>query len=80
MRLERWHTSLAWPQNIGQRPPLRRRPRTARHCGGRYGRRVDEKLRKATQERLLPCIVDGRPLPRDLVSRLFGVRLQPCGA
>ena len=33
-----------------------------------YGRRVDDTLRKATVERLLPCIVDGAPLPRDLVE------------
>jgi CRISPR-associated protein Csd1 len=31
-----------------------------------YGRRVDEKLKKATVERLLPCIVDGRTIPCDL--------------
>ena len=33
-----------------------------------YGRRLDEKLQKATVERLLPCIVDNAPLPRDLVE------------
>lgn len=33
-----------------------------------YGRRMDDKLRKTTVERLLPCIVDGAPLPRDLVE------------
>lgn len=33
-----------------------------------YGSRLDEKLQKATVERLLPCIVDGAPLPRDLVE------------
>ncbi|WP_235669692.1 type I-C CRISPR-associated protein Cas8c/Csd1 [Solidesulfovibrio carbinolicus] len=33
-----------------------------------YGRRVDDTLRKATVERLLPCIVDGAHLPRDLVE------------
>ena len=33
-----------------------------------YGRRVTDKLRKSTIERLLPCIVDGQPLPRDLVE------------
>jgi CRISPR-associated protein Csd1 len=33
-----------------------------------YGRRLGEKLRKATVERLLPCIVDGLPIPRDLVE------------
>jgi CRISPR-associated protein Csd1 len=29
---------------------------------------LDEKLRKATIKRLLPCIVDGQPIPRDLVE------------
>ncbi len=33
-----------------------------------YGRRMDDTLRKATVERLLPCIVDGAHLPRDLVE------------
>jgi CRISPR-associated protein Csd1 len=33
-----------------------------------YGKRVDDKLRKATIERLLPCILDGQPIPRDLVE------------
>jgi len=28
---------------------------------------MDDKLRKSTVERLLPCIMDARPLPRDLV-------------
>ncbi|OPY85576.1 MAG: CRISPR-associated protein (Cas_Csd1) [Syntrophorhabdus sp. PtaU1.Bin153] len=29
---------------------------------------VDDKLRKRTVERLLPCIIDGRPLPWDIVE------------
>lgn len=29
--------------------------------------RVDDKLRASTVERLLPCIVDGAPLPLDLL-------------
>ncbi|WP_354005778.1 type I-C CRISPR-associated protein Cas8c/Csd1, partial [Aeromonas caviae] len=33
-----------------------------------YGRRLDDKLSKATVERLLPCIIDGSQLPRDLVE------------
>ncbi|MBN2301401.1 MAG: type I-C CRISPR-associated protein Cas8c/Csd1 [Lentisphaerae bacterium] len=41
-------------------------PRDIAECA--YGRRLDEKLRKATIERLLPCIVDGTPIPRDLVE------------
>ncbi|MCI0565450.1 MAG: type I-C CRISPR-associated protein Cas8c/Csd1, partial [Nitrososphaera sp.] len=30
--------------------------------------KLDDKLRKATIERILPCIIDGQPLPRDLVE------------
>jgi CRISPR-associated protein Csd1 len=33
-----------------------------------YGSRPDDKLRKTTVQRLLPCIVDGQPIPRDLVE------------
>ena len=29
---------------------------------------VDDKLRKTTVQRILPCIVDGQPIPRDLVE------------
>lgn len=29
---------------------------------------VDDKLRKTTVQRILPCIIDGQPIPRDLVE------------
>jgi CRISPR-associated protein Csd1 len=67
-RLERWHTSLAWPQNIGKDRRFIGAPAPRDIAEACYGQRVDEKLRKSTQERLLPSIVDGRPLPRDLVQ------------
>lgn len=41
-------------------------PRDIADCA--YGRRLDEKLRKATIQRLLPCIVDGVRVPVDLVN------------
>jgi CRISPR-associated protein Csd1 len=69
-RLERWHDSLAWPQkNLGndKNRSFVGAPAPEDIAKACYGHRVDEKLRKATQERLLPSIVDGRPLPRDLV-------------
>jgi CRISPR-associated protein Csd1 len=68
IRLERWHASLAWPQNMGKDRRFIGAPAPRDIAEACYGQRVDEKLRKATQERLLPCIVDGRPLPRDLVQ------------
>jgi CRISPR-associated protein Csd1 len=33
-----------------------------------YGKKADDKLKKITIARLLPCIIDGRPIPRDLVE------------
>ena len=33
-----------------------------------YGSKADDKLKKATVERLLPCIVDGQKIPRDIVD------------
>ena len=67
-RLERWHTSLAWPQKMGKDRHFIGAPAPRDIAEACYGQRLDEKLRKATQERLLPCIVDGRPLPRHLVQ------------
>jgi CRISPR-associated protein Csd1 len=67
-RLENWHSRYAWFQNYSDR--LRfvgvPAPRDIADCA--YGRKVDDRLRKATVERLLPCIVDSRPIPRDLVD------------
>jgi CRISPR-associated protein Csd1 len=33
-----------------------------------YGNKADDKLKKATVARLLPCIIDGQPIPRDIVE------------
>lgn len=67
-RLERWHWNLAWPQNFGKARQFTGAPSPRDIAEAAYGGRADEKLRKATIERLLPCIIDGRPLPRDLVQ------------
>ena len=65
-RIEHWHRALAWPQNFGKDLRFVGAPSPLDIAEAAYGRRVDDKLRNATVERLLPCIVDSRPLPRDL--------------
>ncbi len=65
-RIEHWHNMLAWPQNFGKELHFVGAPSPRDIAEAAYGRRVDDKLRKVTVERLLPCIVDNRPLPRDL--------------
>jgi len=35
---------------------------------GNFDLQVDEKLRKTTIQRIVPCIIDGQPIPRDIVE------------
>jgi CRISPR-associated protein Csd1 len=66
-RIQAWHENLAWPQNFGKETKFVGAPAPRDIAEAAYGRRLDDKLKKATVERLLPCIVDGVPLPIDLV-------------
>ncbi|MDD4254286.1 MAG: type I-C CRISPR-associated protein Cas8c/Csd1 [Methanofollis sp.] len=76
-RILRWHTTCTWyplfrscRDNEGKDRWIRFRgaPSPADIAVATYGSRLNEKLKKATVERLLPCIVDGKPLPWDLVE------------
>jgi CRISPR-associated protein Csd1 len=67
-RIQHWHESFAWPQNFGKERQFIGAPAPRDIAEAAYGRRVDDKLRKATVERLLPCIIDARPIPHDLVT------------
>lgn len=67
-RIQAWHEKHAWPQNFGKDSRFVGTPAPRDIAEAAFGRRLDDKLRKTTVERLLPCIVDGRPLPRDLVE------------
>lgn len=73
-RILTWHGGCCWRQYFGEEkiffgaPAPRDIAETAFGVwrGGTFY--IDEKLRKATVERLLPCIVDGASIPRDLVE------------
>ena len=67
-RIETWHMKGAWPQNFSKERRFIGVAAPRDIAEAAYGRRVDDKLRKVVVERLLPCIVDGAPLPRDLVE------------
>lgn len=66
-RIERWHVRYAWHQNFGKTKKFIGVPAPHDIAEAAYGRRLDDKLKKSTVERLLPCIVDGQSLPKDLV-------------
>lgn len=82
-RIEDWHKTFAWPLLLfteeaasgAQTARERARavwlicapaPREIAEIA--YGRRITESLKKATVERLLACIVDAAPVPRDLMD------------
>lgn len=67
-RVQRWHEQNAWLQNFGKESKFVGAPAPRDIAEAAYGRRLDDNLRKATVERLLPCIIDGVQLPRDLVE------------
>lgn len=79
-RVEHWHSTCCWihdykfrkvASGTGKRSVRIRfvgAPSPSDIAEAAYGSRVDEKLRKAAIERILPCIVDGRKVPRDLVD------------
>lgn len=80
-RIDDWHESCAWRHTYfyiqekddkgktkNRYIPFVGAPAPDDIAEAAYGIRLDDKLRKATISRLLPCIVDGQPIPRDLVE------------
>lgn len=70
-RIEAWHERFAWHQNFGGNRKFVGAPAPRDIAEAAYGPGVDQLLRKACVERLLPCLVDGQPLPRDLAEATF---------
>ena len=73
-RIEHWHESAAWYHTYHYNKEQKRHipfigaPAPAAIAEAAYGSRLDGKLKKTTIKRLLPCIVDGQPIPHDLVE------------
>lgn len=79
-RIETWHETCAWrhtyhyskeqkryiPFDGAPAPADIAEAAYANNRNGKFD--LDDKLRKSTVKRLLPCIVDGQPVPRDLVE------------
>jgi CRISPR-associated protein Csd1 len=79
-RIEKWHSDFAWFQNYGRDRDDKKKmilfqgapaPKDIAWCA--YGSKVEGKngikLLNATVERLMPSIIDGKPVPRDLVEQ-----------
>lgn len=67
-RIEAWHTGCCWLQYFGKDRIFYGAPAPRDIAEAAYGRRLDDKLKKATIARLIPCIIDAVPIPRDFVE------------
>lgn len=81
-RIDYWHDSCAWLHRYGsieiqdtntgktkkKYVPFIGAPAPGDIAEAAYGRRIDDQLRKITFDRILPCIIDGQQIPRDLVE------------
>lgn len=82
-RLNAWHTQFAWPQrhtiempnSKGDKKPVSKTiwpewsPPPKHIVEAAYGDilKSNDTLRKSLHERIMPCIVDGRPFPQDIM-------------
>lgn len=70
-RVQGWHLAFAWHQNYSKVIKFVGAPSPKDIAEAAYGKAKDDglkKLHKATVERLLPCIIDGHLIHRDLVE------------
>lgn len=81
-RLDNWQESCAWfhqyrsievQEDVSGKPkkriiPFIGAPAPRDIAEAAYGSRVDDRLGNVTIARILPCIIDGQPIPRDLVE------------
>lgn len=67
-RIEDWHRTLAWPQNFGKARKFIGAPAPRDIALAAFGNGINPRLEAATRERLLSCILDGSPVPQDLID------------
>lgn len=71
-RLVKWHSTCVWQHryrknNEGEFVSFIGAPATKDIAFAAYGPRADDKVVKGLMERMLPCIVDDRTIPNDIV-------------
>lgn len=73
-RIESWHKSCEWFHSYSYNKGSKRylkfvgAPAPTNIAEAAYGNRIDDRLRKVTVERILPCIIDGQKIPRDIIE------------
>ncbi|REK71310.1 type I-C CRISPR-associated protein Cas8c/Csd1 [Paenibacillus paeoniae] len=77
-----WHTSCAWlhryrKNTSGEWVQFYGAPSTKDIAFAAYGPRASDKIVKGLVERMLPCIVDGRDIPLDIVRSAYHRATRP---
>jgi len=75
-RLAKWHSSCYWlhqyrKNDQGEYVSFFGAPATRDIAFAAYGPRADDKIVKGLMERMFPCIVEERDIPKDIVSNAF---------
>ncbi|NDI36006.1 type I-C CRISPR-associated protein Cas8c/Csd1 [Chengkuizengella sediminis] len=70
--LKKWHATCAWSHRYrkndkGKQTQFFGSPATKDIAFAAYGPKANEKVVKGLMERMLPCIIDGRKIPLDIV-------------
>ncbi|WP_088006003.1 type I-C CRISPR-associated protein Cas8c/Csd1 [Indiicoccus explosivorum] len=73
-RIRHWHETCNWLHRYKRNEEKRKiifrgAPAFKDIAFAAFGGRADNRLVKEVVERLLPCVVDGRPVPRDIVKK-----------
>lgn len=80
--IENWHTTCRWLQIVRDQETKQVRryvgtPSTYRIVEAVYGSQADARIKKDLYTRLLPCIVEGKSLPRDIVRIIYNRVINP---
>lgn len=73
-RIEGWHETCAWIHRYGYDKETKRHftfvgaPAPIDIAETAFGKKADDKIKKTTVARLLPCIIDKQPIPQDIVE------------
>lgn len=76
-RLIRWHSTCAWQHRYRKDHEFWGAPSTKDIAFAAYGPKASDKVVKGLMERMLPCIVDERKIPIDIIRSAFGRASNP---
>lgn len=83
-QLQHWHETCSWVHRYRKKEDNKfttfyGAPATRDIAFAAYGSRVSDKVVKGVLERMLPCIIDNQPLPKDIVRSVVNRASNPVG-